>query len=132
MLSFHLHLGLPSGLFPQAFLQKPCFIFIVTCWHRTTVSMSHADPKLLYPCHLLSQNCSIHATDLFIILISIPHGHWFNTGIRYSLWESRKLNGYNLCIHKLSNILQLWLTLKLKHSQTTGTWLWRKLQCCEM
>lgn len=39
---------------------------------------------------MLSQNYCIHARDL-LSLISIPHSSWFNTGIRYSLWESRKL-----------------------------------------
>jgi hypothetical protein len=102
----------------------------VTCCPKTTVSshmlsqnyciQPHAVPELLYPCHRS------------ISLISIPHSSWFNSGIRYSLWESRKLNSCNLCIHKLSDIWQLWHALKLIHSQTTDMWLWWKLYCCEM
>ena len=111
-----------------------------TCYPRTTVSnhllsqnyciQSHTIPELLYPATCCPRTTvSSHS---FISLISIPHSSWFTTGIRYSLWESRKLNSCNICIHKLSDIQQLWHTLKLIHSQTADTWLWFKLCCCKM
>ena len=108
----------------KGFLVK-CGLVIIFCLHCHMLSQNyciqpHAVPELLYPCHRS------------ISLISIPDSSWFTTGIRSSLWESRKLNSCNLCIHKLSDIQQLWHTLKLIHSQTTDTWLWWKLYCCEM
>jgi len=70
----------PSNYFLSALPHAvPELLYPATCCPRTTVSMPHAVPELLYPCHRS------------ISLISIPHSSWFTTGIRSSLWESRKL-----------------------------------------